>query len=121
VVLSLFSDRSSYGPAQYPRFNVYAVSTSSATCTFDPGQLQVEVMSAGRIVWDSSDCAHGGGRVVQLTRGVPVQDAVTWDRAVTLPGCQVLATAARGGSYTVQARTATVTSPVRWFKLTGTG
>jgi hypothetical protein len=119
VVLSLFSDRYSYGPSQFPRFDVYAVSTSSGSCAFDPGQLQVVVLSAGRIVWDSADCARGAGRIAELTRGVPAQDAVVWNRAITLPGCQVLAPFARLGSYSVQARTATVQSPARAFKLTG--
>ncbi len=119
VVLSLFTDRPSYGPNQFPRFDVYAVSTSSGSCAFDPGQLQVVVLSSGRIVWDSADCEHASGRDVELTRGVPVQAGVTWNRAVTLPGCQLLASSARAGSYTVQARTATVQSPVRSFKITG--
>lgn len=119
VVLSLFTDRPSYGPAQLPQFQVYAVSTTAASCTFDPAQLQVQVMSSGRIVWDSADCAHPAGRAVELTRGVPAQASVTWDRAITLPGCQVLATSARAGSYTVQARTATVQSPVRTFRISG--
>ena len=119
VVLSLFTDRSSYGQGQLPQFQVYAVSTTAASCSFDPGQLQVQVMASGRIVWDSADCARNAGRTVELTRGVPAQAAVTWDRAITLPGCQVLATAARAGSYTVQARTAIVQSPVRAFRITG--
>lgn len=119
VVLSLFSDRTSYGPSQYPRFEVYAVSTSAGSCAFDPGQLQVEVLSEGRIVWDSSDCEHSTGRIAELTRGVPAQDSVVWDRAITLPGCQVLAPSARVGDYVVQARTATVQSPARAFKITG--
>jgi hypothetical protein len=119
VVLSLFTDRPSYGPDQFPRFEVYAVSTSSGSCAFDPGQLQVVVLSSGRIVWDSADCNHGGGRTVELTRGVPAQAAVTWNRAITLPGCQVLAPSARAGSYSVQARSATVESPARLFKITG--
>jgi len=118
VVLSLFTDRSSYGRSQYPRFVVYAVSTSAGSCAFNPGQLEVVVLSAGRIVWDSTDCAHGSGRVAQLARGVPAQDAVVWNHAITLPGCQVLASSARPGTYTVQARTSTVQSPVRTFKLT---
>jgi hypothetical protein len=128
VVLSLFTDRPSYGPSQLPQFQVYAVSTTSASCSFDPGQLQVQVMSSGRIVWDSADCAHASGRPVQLTRGVPAQASVTWDRSITLPGCQLLATAAHAGSYTVQARTVlagpavpagAVQSPVRAFRLSG--
>jgi hypothetical protein len=119
VVLSLFTDRASYGPDQFPRFQVYAVSTSSGSCAFVPGQLQVVVLSSGRIVWDSADCDHGGGRTVELTRGIPAQASVTWNRAITLPGCQVLASSAYAGSYTVQAKSATVESPARFFKITG--
>jgi hypothetical protein len=122
VVLSLFTDRVSYTQGQYPQFDVYAVSTTSGSCTFDPGQLQVTVMSAGRIIWDSSDCSRpGGGHPADLARGVPAQAEITWDRSITLPGCQVLAAGTRDGIYQVQARTATVASPLRTFKLTGLG
>jgi hypothetical protein len=120
VVLSVFSDRSSYGPGEEPWFEVYAVSTTPGSCVFEPGQLHLDVLSQGRIIWDSADCARGGdGRAVQLTRGVPAQDGVVWNRSITLPGCQVLASSARSGTYQVEARTATVTSPVRDFRLTG--
>jgi hypothetical protein len=120
VVLSLFTDRPSYGPGESPVFDVYAVSTSAGSCTFDPGQLQVVVMSDSRIIWDSADCGHTEGQhVANLARGVPAQASITWDRSITLPGCQVLAASTRAGSYQVQARTATVASPVRAFKLTG--
>jgi hypothetical protein len=119
VVLSLFTDRTSYGPSQYPRFQVYAVSTSAGSCAFDPGQMQVVVLSSGRIVWDSADCYHGRNRTAYLTRGVPAEASLTWNRAITLPGCQVLASSARAGSYLVQARTSTVQSPTRTFRLTG--
>lgn len=122
VVLSLFTDRASYSAQQDPRFSVYAVSTTSAGCTFSPAQLQVVVMSSDRIIWNSSDCGRGSShdaRAATLARGVPVRDDVDWNRDITLPGCQVLAIAAHPGSYEVQARTATVQSPVRNFKLTG--
>ncbi len=118
-MLSLFTDRSSYGPGQLPLFQIYAVSTTGASCSFNPAQLQVQVMASGRIVWDSADCARNAGRTVQLARGVPAQASITWNRSITLPGCQVLAPAARAGGYTVQARTATVQSPVRTFRLSG--
>jgi hypothetical protein len=119
-VLSLFTDRSSYSRGQYPQFQVYAVSTYAGSCEFNPGQLQVNVMSEGRIIWDSADCARGSdAHVAQLARGVPAQDALVWNRAITLPGCEVLAANARNGEYQVQARTSTVTSPIRTFKLAG--
>jgi hypothetical protein len=120
VVLSLFTDRPSYTSGEYPEFQVYAVSTYAGSCQFDPGQLQVDVMSQGRIIWESSDCSRGSdARSAELARGVPAQAAVVWNRTITLPGCEVLASSARDGYYQVQARTNTVTSPIRYFKLTG--
>jgi hypothetical protein len=121
VVLSLFS-RPGYYAGQYPQFNVYAVSTASRACSFDvsPGQLHVLVMSSGRVIWDSADCTRGEpNRTAELSRGVPAQESVTWNRTISLPGCVTLASAARPGTYQVQARDATVVSPVRTFRLVG--
>ena len=119
VVLSLFS-RPSYSGGQDPLFEVYAVSTASGNCTFDlgPSKLHLIVMSARRVIWDSADCARSDAtRVVRLSRGVPSQESIIWDRTITLPGCVKLASSARLGTYEVQARTATVASQVRTFKL----
>jgi hypothetical protein len=122
LVLSLFTSRPEYDGGQYPVFDVYAVSTAPQDCSVDmgPAKLHVVVLSAGRIIWDSADCAHGDpSRVTELGRGVPAQESVTWNRTINLPGCVTLASAARPGSYQVQARTATAASPVRTFKLVG--
>jgi hypothetical protein len=117
-VLSLFTDRQSYTSGQYPQFQVYAVSTYAGSCKFNPGQLQVNVMSEGRIIWTSADCARGSNtHTAELARGVPAQAEIVWNRAITLPGCEVLAANARNGEYQVQAQTSTVTSPTRNFKL----
>ena len=99
---------------------VYAVSTASGTCTVDlgAGKLHLTVMSAGRVIWDSADCARGDAiRVVRLSRGVPAQESITWSRTITFPGCVKVASWARPGTYEVQARTAAVASQVRTFKL----
>jgi hypothetical protein len=122
VVLSLFSSESEYHAGQDPEFDLYAVSTGSGTCSFSlsPAKLHVVVMSAGRIIWDSADCVHGtANQVAWLSRGVPAQESVTWNRSISLPGCVTLAAAARPGTYQVQARSAAVDSPVRTFKLAG--
>jgi hypothetical protein len=75
-------------------------------------------MSAGRVIWDSADCARGGGtQLRKLARGVPVQDYFTWNRAITLPGCVTLASSARAGSYQAQARTSAISSGTFSFKL----
>jgi hypothetical protein len=120
VVLSLFSSRPDYYAGQYPEFDVYAVSTASRACSFDvsPAKLHVLVMSSGRVIWDSADCTRGEpNRSAELSRGVPAQESVTWNRTISLPGCVTLASAARPGTYQVQARDATVASPVRTFRL----
>jgi hypothetical protein len=122
VVLSLFSSEPEYHKGQDPEFDLYAVSTGSGTCSFSlsPAKLHVVVMSAGRIIWDSADCVHGtANQVAWLSRGVPAQESVTWNRSISLPGCVTLAAAARPGTYQVQARSASVDSPVRTFKLAG--
>jgi hypothetical protein len=119
VVLSLFSGSRSYRPGQNPQFGVNAVSTAPGTCTFDlsPAQLHLVVMSAGRVIWDSADCARGGTQLSKLTRGIPVQEYFTWNRAITLPGCVTLASSARPGSYQAQARTPAISSGTFSFKL----
>jgi hypothetical protein len=120
VVLSLFTSKASYRAGQYPVFGVYAVSTASRACTFDlsPARLHVLVSSSGRIIWDSADCTRGEpNRVATFRRGVPVQESFTWNRSISLPGCVTVASSARDGSYQVQARGASVASPVRTFKL----
>ena len=120
VVLSLVSARSEYRRGQDPEFDLYAVSTASGTCSFDtaPGNLHVVVISADHVVWDSADCARGEtSRVVKLTRGIPAQESVTWNRAITLSGCVTLASSASPGTYQVQARAAGVVSLTRTFKL----
>ena len=45
------------------------------------------------------------------------QGSVSWNRTISLPGCVTLASSARPGTYQVQARDATVASPIRTFKL----
>jgi hypothetical protein len=121
VVLSLFSGSRSYTGGQDPQFGVDAVSTAPGTCTFDlsPTQLHLVVMSAGRVIWDSADCARDGTQLSRLTRGIPVQESFTWNRAITLPGCVTLASSARPGSYSAQARAATIASGVYTFRLAG--
>ena len=120
VVLSVFSTRPSYSSAQDPKFAVYAVSTAAGTCTFDlgPGTLHLAVMSSGRVIWDSGDCARSDSIwTARLSRGVPVLESITWNRTITLPGCVTLASSVRAGIYQAQASTALVTSAVLSFRL----
>ena len=120
IVLSLFTSKSSYHAGQYPVFEVYAVSTASRACSFNisPAKLHVQVSSSGRVIWDSADCTRGQpDRRAELRRGVPAQESLSWNRSISLPGCVTVASSARPGTYRVQARDASVASPVRTFKL----
>jgi hypothetical protein len=120
VVLSVFSARPSYSGGQDPKFAVYAVSTAAGVCTFDlgPRTLHLEVMSSGRVIWDSGDCARSASTwTARLSRGVPVLESITWNRAITLPGCVTLASSARAGAYQAQAWTASSSSAVLSFRL----
>ncbi len=119
-MLSLFTSKSFYHAGQFPVFEVYAVSTASRACSFDisPAKLHVQVSSSGRVIWDSADCTRGqADRRAELRRGVPAQEALSWNRTISLPGCVTVASSARPGTYEVQARDASVASPVRTFKL----
>jgi hypothetical protein len=120
IVLSLFTSKAAYHAGQYPVFGLYAVSTASRACSFDlsPAKLHVLVSSSGRVIWDSADCTRGQpNRQAELRRGVPVQESVSWNRSISLPGCVTVASSARPGTYQVQARDVSVASPVRTFKL----
>src|SRR6266581_5388935 len=116
IVLSVFTSKTSYRAGQYPVFEVYAVSTASRACTFNlsPAKLHVLVSSSGRVIWDSADCTRGQpNKRAELRRGVPAQESLSWNRTISLPGCVTVASSARPGTYQVQARDASVASPVR--------
>ena len=120
LVLSLFASQPSYPSGQDPKFTLDAVSTDPGMCTFDvsPAQLDLVVMSSGRVIWDSADCARGGQtQQDKLTRGVPVQESFAWNRTITLPGCVTLASSARLGTYTAQVRAGAVASEALTFRL----
>jgi hypothetical protein len=120
VVLSVFSTKPDYSGGQNPKFAVYAVSTAAGTCTFDlgPGTLHLEVLSSGRVIWDSGDCARSESTwTARLSRGVPVLESITWNRTITLPGCVTLASSVRAGTYQAQASTASVASGMLSFRI----
>jgi len=120
VVLSVFSAKPDYSGGQNPKFAIYAVSTAAGTCTFDlgPGTLHLEVLSSGRVIWDSGDCARSEATwTARLSRGVPVLESITWNRSITLPGCVTLASSVRAGTYQAQASTASVASGMLTFRI----
>ena len=90
IVLSLFTGQASYGPGALPKFDVYAVSTSSSACTlsYGPGSVQVVVTRHGRVVWDSAACKLSAAPSARFTLGVPQVLTITWNRRAARPsGC----------------------------------
>ena len=114
------SSASAWPAAAYGGSPAAAGPAASRTCSFDisPHRLHVQVMSKGRVIWDSADCRGGQpDRSIRFRRGVPAETYLTWRRIVSLPGCVTVASSARPGSYQVQAKDSSVASPVRSFKL----
>jgi hypothetical protein len=90
IVLSLFTSQSSYAKGARPKFSVYAVSTSAATCTLPYGgsSVQVVVTRHGQVVWDSAACKPAAAKPVQFTLGVPQVLTMVWDPGAAAPaGC----------------------------------
>ena len=119
-MLSLFTGQSSYGQGALPKFDVYAVSTSSSACTlsYGPGSVQVVVTRHGHVVWDSAACKLAGAAPVRLTLGVPHVLAISWNRRASQPtGCAGSRSYGTWGTFNAVARTDGRSSPVRSFKL----
>jgi hypothetical protein len=120
IVLSLFTGQPSYGQGTEPKFDVYAVSTSSAACTlsYGPGSVQVVVTSHGRVVWDSGACKPPAAAPVRFTLGVPQVLSITWNRQASGPsGCAGTLPAGAWGTFDAVALTDGQSSPVRSFTL----
>lgn len=122
IVLSLFTGQPSYGQTSAPKFDIYAVSTSSAACTlsYGPGSVQVVVTRHGRVVWDSAACKPPAAPAVRFTLGVPQVLAIAWNRHASQPaGCAGTLPAGQSGTFDAVALTDGQSSPVRSFTLSG--
>src|SRR5579875_3739439 len=120
VVLTLVASGETFSATARPEFTMTVVSTASRTCQFNvgPRYLSLVIESGGVREWGSGDCVRGGGsKVAMLTRGVPVQRKLTWNRTLSAPGCHLLASAARPGTYTASASDAGVHSHTVVFEL----
>jgi hypothetical protein len=120
IVLSLFTSQPSYGQGARPRFDLYAVSTSSSACTlsYGPGSVRVVATRHGRVVWDSAACRLSAGVPVRFARGVPQALTITWNRRAGRPsGCAGSLPAGAWGTFDAVALIDGQSSPVRSFKL----
>jgi|SRR5579875_1794119 len=119
IVISL-TGGDDFSATARPSFGVSVVSTDGRGCAYNvgPRYLTLTVESGGVRAWGSGDCARGGGtEVVNLTRGVPIQRTITWNRQITAPGCHTLSQAAQPGTYTVTASDAGTRSRTLVFVL----
>jgi len=126
MVLSLFTAKAEYGPAEQPRFEVYAVSTAPGACTlaFGPSFVQVVVVWHGHVLWDSAQCPlsppkHGAAATepVRFTPGVPQVTDLSWNREARSPGCAGSVPAGASGRVNAVVLAAGKSSPVRSFTL----
>jgi hypothetical protein len=120
MVVSLTADGDDFGGTARPEFTVSVVSTSGQTCAFNVGAryLTLVIDSGGVREWGSADCYRGAGvKIAMLTRGVPVQQKITWNRELSSPGCRMAPTAAQPGTYTATASDAGVSSHIVVFML----
>jgi hypothetical protein len=120
IVLSLFTGQPSYGQGAAPKFDVYAVSTSSAACTlgYGAGSVQLVVTRDGRVVWDSAACKPAAAAPVRFTLGVPQVLSITWNRqASDPPGCAGTVAAGAWGTFDAVALADGQSSPVHAFTL----
>jgi hypothetical protein len=124
IVLSLFTSEPAYKPAEYPHFDIYAVSTSASGCEmpFGPASTRVVVTRDGQVVWDSAACAESGhaparADAVDFTDGVPQEVTLSWDRAASSQGCAGALTRGESGTFDAVAMADGIASKVHTFKL----
>jgi hypothetical protein len=124
VVISLMASQDSYPAQVLPQFQVAIVSTAPRSCTFDVGakSMQLVIRSGPARVWGSADCmASARPQVTNLARGVPTVLHVSWDRKTSVPGCQLVRSAAGPGTYTATAGSGGLSSNTLVFVLRGAG
>jgi len=119
IVLSLFTSQSSYARGARPKFSVYAVSTSAATCVqpYGAGSVQVVVTRQGHVVWDSAACKAPAAKPVRFTLGVPQVLTMVWNpRGAGPAGCAGSLPAGASGTLDAVAMGVGQSSPVHPFE-----
>ncbi len=94
-------DREVYGSGARPEFRVTVVNTEDQTCTVDvgPEALEIRIHSGNDRIFSTGDCVEGdAAEKRQLSRGVPHEFTVEWDRQRSFTDCRD-GSAARPGWY----------------------
>jgi hypothetical protein len=96
------ADKEVYGAGQKPAFKITVVNTAEQTCTVDVGReaMELRIHSGDDRIFSTADCAEGETREErQLSRGVPHEYTITWDRVRSFTDCREGLPEAKPGTY----------------------
>ncbi|WP_017601091.1 MULTISPECIES: hypothetical protein [Nocardiopsis] len=99
-------DREVYGSGARPEFRITVVNTEDQTCTVDvgPEAMEIRIHSGNDRIFSTGDCVEGeAAEDRQLSRGVPHEFTVGWDRQRSFTDCRD-SSAARPGWYRANLR-----------------
>jgi hypothetical protein len=120
VVLSLFTTQQSYGPGQFPVFQVDVVSVRKGSCKFNVGaqHIVLEIRAGSTTIWTSADCMRGTASLTtNLAQGVPTVLPISWDLRAATGGCPAPANEVPPGNYTARATDGTLVSNLERFRI----
>ncbi|MEE2036240.1 hypothetical protein Q8791_03270 [Nocardiopsis sp. CT-R113] len=95
-------DQEVYGAGSNPGFKITVVNTAEQTCTVDVGgaALEVRIHSGDDRIYSTADCLEDGGTEErQLSRGVPHEFTVDWERNRSFTDCRETSSTAQAGWY----------------------
>ena len=95
-------DQQIYGAGVDPGFRITVVNTGEQTCTVDVGgeAMEVRIHSGDDRIFSTADCVEGeGAQEHRLSRGVPYEYTVVWERERSFTDCRDGSTAAKAGWY----------------------
>ncbi|MFD6949753.1 MULTISPECIES: hypothetical protein [unclassified Nocardiopsis] len=95
-------DQEIYGAGAEPGFRVTVVNTNEQTCTVDVGgeALEIRIHSGDDRIFSTADCVRGeGSEKHQISRGVPFEHTVTWERVRSFEDCRDGTSAVKPGWY----------------------
>ncbi|GAA0976453.1 hypothetical protein GCM10009551_011550 [Nocardiopsis tropica] len=102
VTFELEGDQEVYGSGNAPGFRITVVNTAEQTCTVDVGgaALEVRIHSGDDRIYSTADCLKdGGAEERQLSRGVPHEFTVDWERNRSFEDCRETTSSAQAGWY----------------------
>lgn len=95
-------DQEVYGAGSNPGFKITVVNTGEQTCTVDVGgeSMEVRIHSGDDRIFSTADCLKGeSAQKRQISRGVPHEYTVNWERERSFKDCGDSASTAKPGWY----------------------